>query len=62
MAREYDYSIWGTQGGGIVRYVDGKYVFIKKPDDCMGFDVGDTMPEEWGIVPANSKAEEEMGY
>jgi len=57
--REYDYPVWGTQGGGLVREVGKKYIFVTKPT-CPGFDVGDEMPEEWGIGPANKLAREEM--
>ena len=42
-------EIFATQGGGKVVW-DGKgYVFVEKPK-CPGFNVGDYMPEEWGIV------------
>ncbi len=53
--RNYDCPVYGTQGGGLVRYVDGRYVFVEKPD-CEGLDVGDEMPQEWGVVPANEAA------
>lgn len=59
MAKEYDYAVWATQGGGLVRKVGGVYIFIKKPD-CPGLDVGDIMPEEWGIIPVNIHARNEM--
>lgn len=52
---EYDFPVWGTQGGGLVRDTNKTYIFVEKPD-CPGLDVGDKMPEEWGIVPANSLA------
>ncbi len=53
--QEYNYPVWGTQGGGLVREVGGKYIFIEKPD-CPGLDIGDEMPEEWGIASANAHA------
>ncbi len=53
--REYKFPVWGTQGGGLVREANGMYIFLEKPD-CPGLDVGDEMPEEWGIVPANTHA------
>lgn len=56
--RTFDYPIWGTQGGGLVREVRGVYIFVEKPN-CPGFDVGDVMPSEWGIVPANNLAHHE---
>lgn len=59
MEREFKYPVWGTQGGGLVRQIGDKYIFITKPD-CPGLDVGDDMPEEWGVIPANWRAKQEM--
>ncbi len=56
--RNYDCPVYGTQGGGLVRYVDGRYVFVEKPN-CAGFDVGDEMPQEWGVIPSNEAARRE---
>lgn len=54
--REYNFPVFGTQGGGLVREVGpNHYVFVEKPD-CPGLDVGDVMPEEWGIAAANNAA------
>lgn len=53
------YSVWATQGGGLVRRVNDVYIFVERPD-CPGLDVGDTMPTEWGILPANNQACMEM--
>ena len=50
--KRYDYPVYGTQGGGLVRSVGQTYIFVEKPD-CPGLDVGDEMPEEWGVIPAN---------
>ena len=55
----YDFPVFGTQGGGLVREVNGKYIFVEKPQ-CPGLDVGDEMPDEWGIAPANLAASQEM--
>ena len=55
MSRRYDYPVYGTQGGGLVREVNGAYIFVEKPN-CPGLDVGDTMPTEWDIIPANTQA------
>lgn len=40
----------GTQGGGLVRWspLQRAYVFIENPPQ--GFELGDFMPEEWGIA------------
>ncbi len=56
--KRYDYPVYGTQGGGLVRSVGQTYIFVEKPD-CPGLDVGDEMPEEWGIIPANEQARQE---
>ncbi len=61
MERTYDYPVWGTQGGGLVREVNGTYIFIEKPD-CPGLDVDDEMPAEWGVWPANRLAQYEAQY
>ncbi len=46
----YPYPVYGTQGGGLVRYdrLNRSYVFVVKPN-CTGPEVGDLMPEEWGL-------------
>jgi len=54
-----DYPVYGTQGGGLAREVNGVFVFIEKPD-CPGFDVGDELPEEWDVIPANVMARDDM--
>jgi len=56
---DYPYAVYGTQGGGLVRRVGDQCIFVTKPK-CSGFDVGDTMPEEWDIQPANALARAEM--
>ena len=55
MLRDYKYPVWGTQGGGLVREVNGTFIFVEKPD-CPPLDVGDEMPQEWGTIPANELA------
>lgn len=61
---EYKFPVYGTQGGGLVREIDDSFYFVEAPD-CPGLTVGDKMPEEWGLVPANAAArrvfEEEEG-
>ena len=64
MEREYNFPVFGTQGGGLVREIKTgngyTYIFVEKPD-CPGLDVGDTMPEQWDIIPANRQAREALG-
>lgn len=59
MEKTYNFPVFGTQGGGLVREIKtGKgytYIFVEKPD-CPGLDVGDTMPEQWDLIPANQQA------
>ncbi len=59
--REYSYPVYGTQGGGLVRWINGTYIFVEKPD-CPGLDIGDEMPEEWAddVAPANEHARQAM--
>jgi len=57
--RQYNYPVWGTQGGGLVCDVGGKLIFVEKPD-CPGLDVGDEMPAQWSLIPANQLAMEKM--
>ena len=59
MERQYKYQVWGTQGGGLVREINGIYIFVKKPD-CPGLDIGDEMPREWDTAPANNHARAQM--
>ncbi len=60
MAREaaFLFPVWGTQGGGLVREIgkSGVYQFVEAPDASMSLRVGDTMPAEWSIAPANTAA------
>ena len=55
MAKEYDFPVWGTQGGGLVLEEYDGFYFIEAPD-CPGLGVGDAMPEEWDIIPSNKLA------
>lgn len=55
-----DEPLFHTQGGGIVRETRNgdshEYHFVDEPDPCLNLKVGDLMPEEWGIHPANKAA------
>ena len=61
LKREYSYPVYGTQGGGLVRWDNDNltYIFLEKPD-CPGFGVGDEMPKGWGVTPANEHARQAM--
>lgn len=59
MSREYNYPVFGTQGGGLAREVNGQLIFVTKPD-CPGLDVGDDVPKEWDYQPANELARQQL--
>jgi hypothetical protein len=52
------FPVFYTQGGGYVREVKTsngyQYFFIGDPP--AGFEIGDMMPSEWGIIAANYNA------
>ncbi len=56
--KDYNFPVYGTQGGGLARPLGNRFVFVEKPD-CPGLDVGDLVPEEWGVVAANKRARRE---
>lgn len=55
----FDKPVFLCQGLALVEEViPGKiYLFLEPVPSC-GFDIGDTMPEEWSIIPANRAARE----
>lgn len=53
--KQCNYPVFGTQGGGLAREVNGTYIFITDPG-CPGLQVGDEVPMEWDIAPANQLA------
>ena len=57
---KYKFPVYGTQGGGLVREMAlGLCVFIEEPVGS-GLKVGDTMPQEWSVVPANELARQQL--
>lgn len=60
MYNDYKFPVYGTQGGGIVREINNKYYFIIAPEHVSGLTIGDEMPQEWSIVPANDLARKEF--
>jgi hypothetical protein len=59
MARQFSYPVFAAQGGGLVREVNGTFIFIEKPD-CPGLDVGDEMPTDWDYQPVNAAAKAQL--
>lgn len=61
MSKTYNFPVFATQGGGLVREASRnpyRYVFVEAPPEGMGLGVGDFMPEEWDLIPANRQARE----
>jgi hypothetical protein len=56
---KYAFPVYGTQGGGLARKDGDKFFFVEAPDEIMNLKVGDEVPHEWGIVPANEHAHNE---
>jgi len=54
---DYNFPVFGTQGGGLVREVNNTFIFVEPPPDFPNLTTGSEMPEEWGIVPANALAQ-----
>ena len=59
MKRTYNYPVWRTQGGGLVREVGGKYIFVEKPLKFHNLNVGDEMPAEWSTLAENGLARQQ---
>jgi hypothetical protein len=58
--KTYDFPVYATQGGGLARRSGDTYIFEESPPPEMGLGVGDVVPREWDLIPANSAAEEEV--
>lgn len=55
---DYLFAVWATQGGGLAKHDVGiHYVFVEAPGHS-GLQVGDRVPEDWDIQPANDLARE----
>ncbi len=58
---KYPFPVYCTQGGGLVKEDGKKMVFIEAPlDPAFCLKVGDEMPAEWGLIPANNLAQTKM--
>jgi len=56
MKETYDYPVYYTQGGGLVRTSHHWYIFVEAPEQFPALGIGDRMPEGWGVIPANDLA------
>ncbi len=55
----YNFPVFFTQGGGLVRpVVDNPfdYVFVEVPVLAAAVKIGDVMPRDWEVEPANDLA------
>ena len=59
-AEKYNFPVFATQGGGLVREVGEVCIFVEAPPEGVGLTVGDIMPKEWGIVAANDAARRQL--
>jgi hypothetical protein len=52
--------IFATQGGGYAVYEGGRYVWHSEIPSFVNAQVGDPIPEEWGVVAVNEAAIDEV--
>lgn len=52
-------ALWATQGGGLAEWNGETYIFVESPDWWPNA-VGEEVPSEWGVIPANETARNEM--
>lgn len=52
--------LYATQGGGYATYENGRYVWHSDIPDFLNAQVGDPIPEEWGVVSINEAAHREV--
>jgi hypothetical protein len=53
----FPYPVWGTDHGGLVRKMNGRFVFLEAPNHS-GLAFGDPLPSGWTIHPANEAAKQ----
>lgn len=53
--------LYATQGGGYAMYENGKYVWHSEiPEFLPDAKPGDSIPEEWDLIPVNDAARNEL--
>ena len=57
--QKFNFPVYATQGGGLARRVGEVYVFVTD-SDCPGLGIGEIVPQEWDLIPANGQAQTEM--
>lgn len=51
---KYPFPVYGTQGGGLAKAVGSdSMVWVEPPKEFPEVGVGDFVPREWGVTPAN---------
>lgn len=55
MKKKYDFPVYKTEFGGLVRETKEAFVFLEKPK-VSGYETGDKMPSDWTLYPANEAA------
>ena len=55
----YNFPVYGTQGGGLARKSGNLYIFVEAPKEVPSLQVGDAVPDDWDIVPANAAARDD---
>ena len=61
-SEDYTTPVFHTQGGGLARRAhpgSDIFYFVEAPDRGTGLSVGDRVPDEWGLAPANDLARQE---
>jgi hypothetical protein len=53
---EYKFPVYGTQGGGLAKFVGRTLVWVEVPAAFPHFCVGTPIPDEWDYQPANEAA------
>jgi len=54
----YPFAVYATQGGGYCRFVNCTPIFIEAPPNQTALVVGNEVPQEWDLAPANFEARE----
>jgi hypothetical protein len=59
---QVNFALWATQGGGLARWDDaqGCDVWHEAPSQFPEFKVGEPIPRQWDLIPANDAARAEI--
>jgi len=50
-----NFPVYSTEFGGLVRETKEAFIFLEKPK-VSGYEIGDKMPWDWTLIPANEAA------